>query len=219
MAAAAKWRHRAVIGVGYLAGLAAYAYLPAGPSYQVWTSPTARPLLAFLLPTAALLISVLIRRVWVRDLVRDRDEPFEPTYESILFALITFVAAIHVMVMATLTGALPPARPWLVRATMVLFGLTVARVGNLLPRTRPNLAIGIRTPHTLADRRLWMHTHRLAGYLAVALGLLFVVSGAFLPKAAIEKVIGSALAGGAALFTISMYRYRAGLKGHVSSRG
>jgi uncharacterized protein YhhL (DUF1145 family) len=204
-------RHLIAIAAGYLAGIAAYAWLPAGPSFagnpHFWTSPIARPFLAFLLPTTAALIYVLIRRVWARDLVRDREEPFEPTYDSILFTVVAFVIAIHLMVLATLTGALPAWRTSLVRATIILFGLVVARVGNLLPRTRPNLAFGFRTAHTLADRRLWMQIHRTAGYVAVGMGLVFVIGGAFLTKQAMGPVTGIATATALIVFVISFYRY------------
>jgi uncharacterized membrane protein len=145
--------------------------------------------------------------VWERDLIRDRDETFESSCEAILFAVVLFVIAIHLMVLAALTGALPAQRAWLVRATIVLVGLLVARVGNLLPRTRPNLALGIRTPRTLANRGLWMQTHRAAGYVAVALGTLFVVSGAFLSKHTIESVMGPAVLCAAALLVVSHFKY------------
>lgn len=51
-----------------------------------------------------------------------------------------------------------------------LLGLPLIGIGNLLPRTRPNLAIGIPATGTLADRELWTRIHRTAGYLVVALG-------------------------------------------------
>ena len=163
--------------------------------------------IAFLLPTTAALIYTLVRRVWERDLIRDRDEAFEPSYEAIVFAVVLFVVAIHLLVLGALTGALPAHRIWFVRAMIVLFGLFVARIGNLLPRTRPNLALGIRTPRTLASRRLWMQTHRTAGYVAVALGAVFVLSGAFLSKQAIESVMGPAVLSAAVLLLVSHYRY------------
>ena len=203
----ASHRFLIIVAAGYLASAVAYPYLP-GPAPGV-----ARPLIAFLLPTTAALIYMLVRRVWERDLVRDRDETFEPSYEAIVFAVVLFVIAIHLMVLALLTGAVGAQRVWLVRGTIVLFGLLMARVGNLLPRTRPNLALGIRTPRTLANRRLWMQTHRIAGYVAVALGTLFMVSGAFLSKQSIESVLGPAALTAAALLVISHYRYSRGAQG------
>jgi immunity protein, SdpI family len=198
----ASRRFLIVVATGYIAGIAAYSKLPLFH----------RPWIAFLLPTTAAAIYALVRRVWERDLIRDRDETFESSCEAILFAVVLFVIAIHLMVLAALAGALPAQRTWLVRATIVLVGLLMARVGNLLPRTRPNLALGIRTPRTLANRGLWMQTHRVAGYVAVALGGLFVVAGAFLSKQAIESVIGPAVLGAAALLVVSHYRYSRGVE-------
>jgi uncharacterized membrane protein len=55
-------------------------------------------------------------------------------------------------------------------------------VGNLLPRTGPNLAIGIRTQRTLADRGYWLNTHRRAGYMVVICGAVIVLSALAVPK-------------------------------------
>ena len=201
MTGLANRRFLIVVAAAYVTSIAAYPNLP-GPAPGV-----PRPLIAFLLPTTAALIYLLVRRVWERDLVRDRDETFEPSYEAILFAVVLFIVAIHLLVLAALTGAFPTQRVWLVRAMIVLVGLLVVRIGNLLPRTRPNLALGIRTPRTLTNRSLWMQTHRIAGYVAVALGLLFIVSGAFLSQQAIESVIGPAVLTAAAFLLISHYWY------------
>ena len=67
----ASHRFLIIVAAGYLASIVAYPYLP-GPAPGV-----ARPLIAFLLPTTAASIYGLLRRVWDRDLVRDRDETFE----------------------------------------------------------------------------------------------------------------------------------------------
>lgn len=37
--------------------------------------------------------------------------------------------------------------------------------------------MGFRTSRTLADRHLWMLTHRASGYVAVAVGAVTVLSG------------------------------------------
>ena len=85
----------------------------------------------------------------------------------------------------------------------MLFGLVVVRIGNLLPRTRPNLALGIRTPRTLADRRVWMLTHRTAGYLSVVLGIIIAIAGVM---DAIPVVVGPASL--AATGTLILFHYR-----------
>jgi uncharacterized membrane protein len=62
-----------------------------------------------------------------------------------------------------------------------MLGVTMISIGNLLPRTRPNLAIGIRTQLTLSDRALWMRVHRWAGYIVVAGGVVVVLSAITVP--------------------------------------
>jgi len=51
------------------------------------------------------------------------------------------------------------------RSVVALLGAFLISAGNLLPRVRPNLAIGIRTRRMLSDARLWARMHRVAGYI------------------------------------------------------
>src|SRR5688572_14264713 len=162
-ATSASYRYFIVVAIGYVASVGAYPKLP-GP-YQLS--------IALMLPTTAALIYALLHVVWARDLIRDGDDTFEPTYAAILFAVGVFIVAIHLMIVAALTNVLPGQRTWFLRALIVLFGIVVVRIGNLLPRTRPNLVFGIRTSRTLANRRLWTQTHRMAGYVAVGLGVAY----------------------------------------------
>jgi len=207
MSVLATWRYMVAVASGYLASLVAFPDLP---GFRPGGEPLfARLLVALLLPTTAAAIYMVIRSVWARDPVRDADAVFEPTYGAITFAVVLFVIAIHLMVVAALTGILTE-RDWLIRTTIVLFGAMLVKIGNVLPRTRPNLALGIRTPQTLADRRLWMQTHRMAGYIAVGLGVVFALSGAFLSKPMGEPVMGLALLGAtvAMIASYGLYAFR-----------
>src|SRR5688500_11881643 len=67
-------------------------------------------------------------------------------------------------------------------------------IGNLLPRTRPNWFVGIRTPWTLSSDRVWERTHRFGGHLFVAAGAVTVLVGIFAPALAIRVLIGCSLA-------------------------
>jgi uncharacterized membrane protein len=93
------------------------------------------------------------------------------------------------------------------RLVVVLLGLLFVGVGNLLPRTRPNLVFGIRTSRTLADRRLWMLTHRVGGYVAVGLGIVITLSGVFLSKSTMPDVIGTAALLGVTVIAVSYRTY------------
>ena len=144
-------RYFAVIAFGYIASISAYSQLP-GP-YLV-ADPRllfARPMIAFLMPTMAALTYLLLRSLWVRDPIRDREETFEATYDAILLRIILFVIILHVIVLAGMVGLLH-ARTFAPRIVVMLLGLLLVAVGNLLPRMRPNIVVGIRTSRSMADR-------------------------------------------------------------------
>ena len=61
----------------------------------------------------------------------------------------------------------------------VLLGVLFAIIGNYLPKCKQNYTIGIKIPWTLASEENWNKTHRLAGYIWVAGGVLIIVLGFF----------------------------------------
>jgi len=72
---------------------------------------------------------------------------------------------------------------WGVHATSFVLGgvgAMFAMMGNHFGKSRSMYFIGIRTPWTLSNEEVWIKTHRLAGKLLVAGGLM-IVAGAFLP--------------------------------------
>lgn len=66
-------------------------------------------------------------------------------------------------------------------------------MGNFLGKIRRNLSgIGIRTPWTLANDTVWERTHRLGGWLFVAVGLLGLVCS-FIPALRLISILGGVL--------------------------
>ena len=59
--------------------------------------------------------------------------------------------------------------------TMLFMGLTFAAIGNYMPKTRMNATIGIRVHWTYTSDENWNATHRFAGKLWVAGGLLIAL--------------------------------------------
>ncbi|MBR2808916.1 MAG: SdpI family protein [Erysipelotrichaceae bacterium] len=57
---------------------------------------------------------------------------------------------------------------------MLMLGMIFIVAGNYLPKSRNNYTVGIRTPWTLSDDEIWNKTHRMAGKLYVAIGLLAI---------------------------------------------
>jgi hypothetical protein len=76
---------------------------------------------------------------------------------------------IHALAVLNLSGV-ESLRAWGPQIVVLLFGGLFVAIGDLLPRTRPNLAFRIRTQRTLSDRIFWIRLHRRCGYVAVAFG-------------------------------------------------
>jgi uncharacterized membrane protein len=198
----------AVLVIGYLASLIAYPKLP-GPF--LGQAPSARILVAFTLPTTALVIYTLFQSLWKHDRVRSGNGAFESTYHSIVLRALLFVVALHVLVMIELTDAIDAVGLRLPagRAVVVLLGVVLVAIGNLLPRTRPNVAVGVRTTRTLTNTQLWQRVHRVGGYATVGLGIVIAVTGLVLTHEALGAVVcGAAFL--AAMTVFVSYRKHAG---------
>ena len=74
-----------------------------------------------------------------------------------------------------------------------LLGLLFVTVGNYLPKCTQSYTVGIKLKWTLEDEANWHATHRLAGKLWVAGGVLMMI-GAFLPQAAAPWLTAAAVA-------------------------
>jgi uncharacterized membrane protein len=178
----------AAIVAGYILGAVALEWrLPAeippawtGPSGDVtWLGAT---MVAFLLPTAMAVIDALLRGLYVRDPTDQHNSANSiVVFDAIIARVAVFVFGVHAAVLAGLLGLLS-GREWSAQIVPLMLGITLISAGNLLPRTRPNLAIGIRTKRTLSDRACWIRTHRYAGYLTVACGVVLVLSALAVPK-------------------------------------
>lgn len=57
----------------------------------------------------------------------------------------------------------------------LLVGLMFILIGNYLPKTKQSYTMGIKLPWTLHSEENWNRTHRLAGFIWVAGGILMVL--------------------------------------------
>jgi uncharacterized membrane protein len=196
----------AVLVAGFLIGAAAYPGLP-GPFLDERLS--ARILVAFTLPTTALVIYTLYGSLWSHDRVRSGNGAFESTYHAIVLRALLFIVALHALVMIELTGAIDAVglRLSAGRAVVVMLGIVLVGIGNLLPRTRPNVAVGLRTRRTLANAQLWQQVHRAGGYATVGLGAVIVVTGLILTHEALAQVISGAALLAVTAVLVSYHRY------------
>lgn len=174
--------------IGYVLGVAAiYSGLPTDipPSWHashgevLWLGGS---MVAFLLPTAVAAIDILLRGLCVRHPIDQHSTAnVLGIVDAIIARIAAFVVGVHAAVLAGLLGFLS-GREWAAQVVPLMLGITMISVGNLLPRTRPNLAIGISTRRTLSDRGYWLNTHRRAGYMVVICGAVVVLSALTVPR-------------------------------------
>jgi uncharacterized membrane protein/uncharacterized membrane protein YphA (DoxX/SURF4 family) len=160
-------------------------------------------LIAFALPATAAVIYATFRPLW-RNATASSE--VVGTYKAITVHAVLFVLVLYVLALATLANV-PGVRPIAPRAVAVLVGLFFVGVGNLLPRTRPNLLIGIRTGRTLEDRELWARIHRTCGYLAVGFGIVVAFASAFLSRDGIQAAVSAAGVACAIALPVSYWIY------------
>ena len=192
-----KWYPMSVVILAILVSVAVYPRLPDQvPTH--WDMQgnvndySSRFVGAFLLPIIMLGIWGLMRVVPTIDPRRANYDKMRGAYDRVVNATLTMLLVVHVIVVAMMLGA-----PFsLTRVLPALLGGLFIVIGNVLPQARPNWFFGIRTPWTLSDDRVWRRTHRIAGYLFVACGLLMVASTALPARIGLAMIFAGGLIAG-----------------------
>lgn len=179
-----RWLGPAVVAAMWAFVAAVYARLPQRiPSHwnlqgQVdgWMD---KPWGAILQPFIA---TVLLAGLWVLPRIDPRRAnvaAFADTRRLLLNLVICFFAIVQVVTLGQALG-------WPLevdRAIPAAVGLLFIGLGNYLPRVRSNWFIGIRTPWTLDNDRVWRDTHRVGGRAFVVAGILLLLSALLGPTA------------------------------------
>jgi uncharacterized membrane protein len=134
------------------------------------------------------------------DPLRHNYEKFRDTYDITINMIVVFIAAMHVFVLGVALG-------WplsITRALPIGIGVLCILLGNVLPRARRNWLFGVRTPWTLSSDRVWERTHRVAGYLFVALGTTLLITAA-LPLSVPTNAVVASIAAVAGILLVYSY--------------
>jgi len=156
------------------------------------------------IPLMALGIYLLMRYLPNIDPGRMNYARFGGAYTAIRAGVLLLMAGIYGMVIAWVLKApvdMSRAVPVAVGALFVLFG-------SVLGQVKPNWFVGIRTPWTLSSAESWARTHRLGGWLFIAIGVLFAVAGVFKLGSFGIVVIGATIAMVAVLVVYSYFVWR-----------
>jgi uncharacterized membrane protein len=157
----------------------------------------------FLLPGILLLMNILLFSTlpWISP-KRFKVDRFLKTYDFVMFLVIALIAYIHILILhASSAGTIDMGR-----ALPGGFFLFFALIGNVMGRVRRNFWVGVRTPWTLANERVWNDTHRLAGRLFVLSGIIsFLLTIGGIPIVIPMILIGIA-ATWAAIYSLVAYK-------------
>lgn len=128
---------------------------------------------------------------------------FQTAYDGFAVATVAFVGYIHGLVIAYNLGYEFGVIEATVPATAVLYLL----LGPLLYRAEQNWFVGIRTPWTLSDERVWKQTHRHTAPLFALAGVL-ALGGVLAPEFAVLllTVPPTVIAVGSILYSFVLYR-------------
>lgn len=118
---------------------------------------------------------ILLALQWIMAVVTSRD-PKKKNITPKMFGMVLWIIPMTSMILA---GAIYPYNlGYQVNMTFIsqiIVGMLFIIIGNYTPKMRPNYTIGIRVPWTLANEDNWYRTHRFAGYIWVAAGILALV--------------------------------------------
>ena len=124
-----------------------------------------------LLPFVTLGLYLLLLFVPLIDPGRLNYQNFRKAYNAIRIALVLFMALIYGLLIYSAFGNQGNTTTVILLAMGALFIV----LGNFMGKIRPNWFVGVRTPWTLSSKLSWDKTHRLAGWLFVLMGGLFVL--------------------------------------------
>jgi uncharacterized membrane protein len=197
----------ALILIAFVIGAYTYAMLPAQVADHWDLSGAANgygsaAFGAFFFPALMVLLLAIFLIIPVIDPLRANIETFRGYYYGFVlvvtgFFFIVFLQAIlwNLGTMVSFTLTLP-----------ILLGCLFFYAGILVGKTKRNFFIGVRTPWTLANDKVWDRTNKLGAKVFKALGIIFILS-VLLPAYSIAIIAGLVVAAAVGLILYSYVEF------------
>lgn len=142
-----------------------------------------------LVPLLLIALWALFAALPVIDPLKENVAKFRSQYNLLILATGIFVFGIgKITVLWNLGYDLP-----ITRIMAVGVALLTVVIGTVLPQTKRNYFMGIRTPWTLASDEVWNATHQQAGQWFVAAGCIGAIAGLVPDERGIFLSVGSLL--------------------------
>ena len=113
---------------------------------------------------------------WLGALVTSRDPKRQNISPKMFSLALWLVPAVSLAASASMYAYNLGYQTGVIFWSELIMGALFIVLGNYLPKARQNYTIGIRIPWTLANEENWNRTHRLAGFLWVAGGIITLIA-------------------------------------------
>ncbi|OZM56999.1 hypothetical protein CIB95_09520 [Lottiidibacillus patelloidae] len=157
---------------------------------------------AFFLPILLLGLYFLLTFLPNIDPKKENYKKFAGTYNLIILLFVIFLAMLHVGVLLFNLGM----NINIAMIVPIAVGVLFIILGNYMPKFKHNYFVGIKTPWTLANEKVWAKTHRFGGKVFIVMGLILIFS-AFFNGTAQFIVLLSVTFGGVFLLFLMSYIY------------
>ncbi len=156
----------------------------------------------FLMPIISIAIVLLFVLVIRIDPLKKNIKKFMGYYEGLVLAIVLFLFYIYLLsIFANLGYEFD-----MMRMMVPSLGILFFYLGIVLGKARRNWFVGIRTPWTLSDDKVWDKTHELGGKLFKIAGVI-ALFGLVLPGYAIWLVVVPVLVFAVYLIVYSYFEY------------
>ena len=160
---------------------------------------------AFILPGITLAIPLMMTLLPKIDPKRRNYSAFKTAYYwlHLCFAVVFGCISIYVLLVSLGYNVVR-----VDTAIKFLIGVMITVFGNLMPKLKHNYFVGIKTPWTLANENVWFETHRLAGRLWFAAGLIMILLSFIPGQLTAVLYLACAVFSGAIPMVYSYVRYK-----------
>lgn len=137
-----------------------------------WANKWAYLLLA-MIPPVEIVAYLIYRRVNANNEKVQKNAPYEERVVSITALILAAAGWFFLLIVRSGANRLDTSWACLIFAAL---GLLMVYISNFMAKIQPNRTLGFKVKWTLRDEKVWVRTHRVAGYAGVAGGLIMLIS-------------------------------------------